>query len=371
MTTATTANGTRTTETAGRESELRAAARRRGLTMKELAALMDVSAGYLSGLSTGRTQWTPKMREKVVAALGEVPGQGTVYRQGGVVTGESSFIRERAREMGMTMRELADRAGVSYSYMTQAARGRQNMGVKVQKRVESALNAPARIAPARCANRQETLASGGSTYIRERARALGMSLKELAERVGVSYGYMSMVSRGHRSMGVKVQARMEAALETPAKVAPAECANVDRRVLWERMDAHGFSQNEVARRVGISSSHLSQIMNGKSSPSGDVLKGLHGVLFRRTKAEERVMPAELKVLGWRKGERSGTVVHGARGRDGTARGGAVRIGGRVPWGAKAEYAFRAGYDGSGRLSMTPVLMPGYSAMLTQPEPAAA
>ena len=170
---------------------------------------------------------------------------------------------------------------------------------------------------------------------------------------------------------MKVQARMEAALETPAKVAPAECAAVDRRVLWERMDAHGFSQNEVARRVGISSSHLSQIMNGKSSPSGDVLKGLHGVLFRRTKAEERVMPAELKVLGWRKGERSGTVVHGARGRDGTARGGAVRIGGRVPWGAKAEYAFRAGYDGAGRLSMTPVLMPGYSAMLTQPEPAAA
>ena len=132
--------------------------------------------------------------------------------------------------------------------------------------------------------------SGGSTYIRERARALGMSLRELAERVGVSYGYMSMVSRGHRSMGVKVQARMEAALETPAKVAPAACATVDPHALWERMDAHGFSQNEVARRVGISSSHFSQIMNGKSSPSGDVLKGLHGVLFRRTKARSGSCP---------------------------------------------------------------------------------
>ena len=101
---ATMATGTRTTETAGRESELRAAARRRGLTMKELAALMGVSEGYLSQVANGHRPWTPKMREKVVAALGEVPGQGTVYRQGGVVTGESSFIRERAREMGMTMR---------------------------------------------------------------------------------------------------------------------------------------------------------------------------------------------------------------------------------------------------------------------------
>ena len=72
MTTATMATGTRTAE-----SELRAAARRRGVTMKELAAMMGVSAGYLSGLSTGRTPWTPKMREKAVAVLGEVPCPGT------------------------------------------------------------------------------------------------------------------------------------------------------------------------------------------------------------------------------------------------------------------------------------------------------
>ena len=372
MTTATLGNGTRTTETAAAESELRAAARRRGLTLKELAALMGVSAGYLSGISTGRTPWTPKMREKVMAVLGEVPGQGTVYRQGGVVTGESSFIRERAREMGMTMRDLADRAGVSYGYLTQAARGRQNMGVKVQARVESALNAPAKIAPARCANRQGCVVTGESSYIRERARALGMSLKELAERVGVSYGYMSMVSRGHRSMGVKVQARVESALEAPAKVAPAQPASIDREAMWDRMNAHGFSQNEAARRAGISSAHLSQIMNGRNSPSAVVLRKLHGVLFQPTKAE-RVMPAELKVLGWRKGERHGMVVHGAGGpgRRGRSGGPAIRVGGHVPWGAKAEFAYRAGYDGTGRVSITHVVERGYSAMLKQPETAAA
>ena len=372
MTTATLATGATTTETAGRESELRAAARQRGVTMKELAALMGVSAGYLSQVANGHRPWTPKMREKVAAVLGEVPGQGSVYRQGGVaVSSESSFIRERAREMGMTMRDLADRAGVSYGYMTTVARGHQTMGVKVQARVESALQAPAKIAPARCANRQGCVVSGESSFIRERARALGMSMKELAERIGVSYGYLSQVSRGRRSMGVKVQSRVESALEAPAKVAAAQPACVDPQALWDRMNAHGFSQNEVARRAGISSSHLSQIMNGKASPSAAVIRNLHGVLFMKTKAEERVMPAELKVLGWRKGERHGTVVHGARGRDGTARGGAVRVGGRVPWGAKAEFAFRTGYDGTGRVSMTPVVMPGYSAMLAQPETAVA
>ena len=370
MTTATMATGTQTTRTA--ESELRAAARRRGLTMKELAARMGVGASYLSRIANGGSPWTPVMREKVAAVLGEVPGQGIVYRQGGVVTGESSFIRERARTLGMTMHDLADRVGVSYSYMTQVARGRQSMGVKVQVRVESALNAPAKVAPAQCANRQGDVVSGESSYIRERARELGMNLRDLADRVGVSYGYMSQVARGHSNMGVKVQARMESALEGPAKVAPAQPACVDREAMWDRMDAHGFSQNEVARRAGISSSYLSQIMNGKSTPSAGVLKGLHGVLFQPTKAE-RVMPAEVKVLGWRKGERHGMVVHGAGGpgRRGRFGGPAVRVGGRVPWGAKAEFAYRAGYDGTGRVSITHVVERGYSAMLKRPELAAA
>ena len=284
---------------AGTESELRAAARRRGLTMKELAAMMGVSAGYLSQIANEGRPWALKMREKAAAVLGEVPGQGTVYRQGGVVTGESSFIRERARTLGMTMQDLAD-------------------------------------------------------------------------RVGVSYGYMSMVARGHSNMGVKVQARVASALEAPAKIAPAQPACIDPQVLWERMNAHGISQNEAARRAGISSAHLSQIMNGKSTPSAGVLKGLHGVLFQPTKAE-RVMPAEVKVLGWRKGERSGMVVRGAGGpgRGAKSGGGTVRVGGRVPWGAKAEFAYRAGYDGAGRVSVTHVVERGYSAMLKQPEMAAA
>ena len=373
MTTATMATTNRTTETAAAESELRAVARRRGLTMKELAALMGVSVGYLSQIANGRRPWTPKMRERAVAVLGEVPGQGIVYRQGGVVSSESSVIRERAREMGMTMRDLADSVGVSYSYMTQVARGRQSMGVKVQTRIESVLQTPARVAPARCANRQGSVASEESSFIRERARALGMSMRELAERAGVSYGYLSQVSRGRKNMGVKVQARLQVALEAPAKVAPAQPACVYPQVLWDRMNAHGISQNEVARRVGISSSHLSQIMNGKASPSAGVLRELHGVLFKRTKAEERVMPAEVKVLGWRKGERHGKVVRGAGGpgRGGKAGGGAVRVGGRVPWGADVEYAYRAGYDGRGRVSVTHVVERGYSAMLTQPEAVAA
>ena len=117
------------------------------------------------------------------------------------------------------------------------------MGVKVQARVEAALETPAKVAPSQCANRQGEVVSGESSYIRERARERGMSMKDLADRVGVSYGYMTQVSRGHRNMGVKVQARVASALEAPAKVAPALCAGVDREAVWDRMDVLGVSPN--------------------------------------------------------------------------------------------------------------------------------
>ena len=65
--------------------------------------------GFRGGASRGPSA----MREKPVAVLGEVPGQGIVYRQSSVVSGESCYIRERARALGMSMQDLAERVGVT------------------------------------------------------------------------------------------------------------------------------------------------------------------------------------------------------------------------------------------------------------------
>ena len=267
------------------ETELRAAARRRGLTMRELAAKIGVSPGYLSEIGTERRSMTPKIRERIASVLGEAPGQGIVHTHANVVRGESCYIRERARELGLTMRDLAASAGVTN-------------------------------------------------------------------------GYLSQVSRGRRIMSASVQARVEAALEAPAEVASSERTGTNIQALWDRMNAHDISQNKVAKQAGITSGHLSSIMSGKRNPSPTVLKKLHGVLFQRSKEEERVMPAEVKVLGWRKGERSGMVIRD----DG---GNTARTGGRMPRGAKPEYAYRTGYDGTGHTYVHHVVQRGCSALLVQ------
>ena len=260
------------------ENELRAAARRKGLNLKELAALMGVSDRYLSQVGNGHRPWSPMMRERALAVLGEVPGQGVVYRQGGVVYGgESTYIREKAREQGLTLRQVADRTGLTYSYVTQ-------------------------------------------------------------------------VSRGQRNLSPAAQARMESVLEAPVKIEAARPRDVDPRALWERMDAHGWSQNETARRAGISPAMLSQVMNGQRKPSGDVLRRLHEVLFAPS-AAELVAPVELKVLAWKKGGRNGMVIRGAGGPGGDS----IRVGGRVPWGAEVQFAYTTGYDRRGQVSVNHVV----------------
>ena len=274
------------------ESELRAAARRKGLTLKELAALMGVNYSHLCSVANGKRPWTPDLREKVMAVLGEVPGQGVVYRQCGRVSGsDSNYIREQAREVGLSMGELADRVGISLSYLSQAA-------------------------------------------------------------------------RGDRHFSPRVQAKVEAELQAPVKVEAARRPTVDPRALWERMDAHGYSQNQTARLAGISPAHLSQIMNGQRTPSGDVLRRLHEVLFAPSPAE-LVAPVELQVMGWKKDGRNGVVVKGARGPGGDT----IRTGGRVPWGAEVEFAYTSGYDSRGRVSVNHVVDErGYGVMLNRWEP---
>ena len=46
----------------------------------------------------------------------------------------------------------------------------------------------------------------------------------------------------------------------------------------------------------------------------------------------------------------------------------MRIGGRVPWGAEVQYAYRAGYDSRGRVSVTHLVDErGYGVMLKRQE----
>ncbi len=119
-------------------------------------------------------------------------------------------------------------------------------------------------------------------------------MRDLAERVGASCGYMMQAFRGSKRAGACGVGSRGTSRSRPGQ---------NRR----RLPRCRVSRNEAARRAGISSGQLSQIVNGLRDPSPGVLKRLHGVLFRKARSEARVVPAEVKVLGGRRG----VVVRGA------------------------------------------------------------
>ena len=264
---------------------------------------------------------------------------GSVNYTAETATGRAeSHLAVAARERGLNIKELAALMGVGPSHLSQVARGRKTFTPFMRSKIEAVLG---HVPPQGVVHRQGGVLHGGeSTYLRERARERGMTLRQVADRSGLTYGYVVQVARGQRNLSPSAQARMESVLEAPVKVETAQPADINPQALWERMDAHGWSQNETARRAGISTGMLSQVMNGKRTPSGKVLRRLHGVLFAPS-AAELVAPVELKVLAWKKGGRNGVVIRGAGGpRSGGKPGdGTIRSGGRVPWGAEVQFAY--------------------------------
>ena len=51
-----------------------------------------------------------------------------------------------------------------------------------------------------------------------------------------------------------------------------------REALWDRLDRFNVSQNELARRLDISTGHLSRLVNGQRCPSPSVRRRLMEVL---------------------------------------------------------------------------------------------
>ena len=53
---------------------------------------------------------------------------------------------------------------------------------------------------------------------------------------------------------------------------------VNRRVVWDRMARLNLTQNDMARRIGISSAYLSRLITGKRNPSPRMRDRLQQIL---------------------------------------------------------------------------------------------
>lgn len=192
-------------------------------------------------------------------------------RPPGVVCGQK--VRQAREERGLSLTNLAERASLSVSYLSEVENGRKSPSLQVVQRLAAALN----LEPA------ALFASGPQGRITpgERIRLLrteqDLTLAQVANKVGIGASYLSEIERGRVSPAPATLNRIAEALDTGVAQILGPLAGLGARLRQAREDL-GYSQAELAERAAVSPGLVGQIERGEVQPSLLTLDNLAAAL---------------------------------------------------------------------------------------------
>ncbi|TDA69440.1 MAG: transcriptional regulator [Clostridia bacterium] len=118
-------------------------------------------------------------------------------------------------------------------------------------------------------------------YIRQLREDRGLSLAELAQQTQLSVSYLSEIERGAKTPSLKTLEKIAGGLNTPRSQLLEDTTGVTVS-LGERLrvirEERGLSLSELAEKVSISPSYLSEIERDNVYPAVHTLKALAGTL---------------------------------------------------------------------------------------------
>lgn len=179
---------------------------------------------------------------------------------------DGEALRVLRQQRGLTLQELADRAGLSRSYLSEIERGKKQPSIKVLETIASALNVSLEVLVS-----QETegeVGLGGKLRLaRERE---GMTVAEVAEAVGISPGYLGEIERGQSLPAVDTLRELATVVSLPLSQA-LQCGTMGDKVkmLRERL---GLSRAELAQMAAVSPSFVAQLENNRTQASLPTLR---------------------------------------------------------------------------------------------------
>jgi transcriptional regulator with XRE-family HTH domain len=183
-----------------------------------------------------------------------------------VVSGEK--VRNARKARGLTLVELASRARLSYSYLSEIERGSKTPSSDALARLADALNLNrADLVEASEEDGDQGIGPGDRLRVAREDR--GMTLREVASAAGISSTYLSEIERGNVQPAVSVLKRLARVLHIPLSVlmSPAERKGFLGEKLKRLRAILGMTQAEVAAKAGVSSALVGQIELGRVSPS--------------------------------------------------------------------------------------------------------
>lgn len=183
-------------------------------------------------------------------------------------------VRSYRSERGYTLQELAERAELSPSYLSEIEKGRKKPSLKALEKISRALDVSSK---ALSQGEEEEKESGPGARIRLFRKEKGMTLEALAAAAGISHSYLCEVERGSVAPSVNTLQKIAAGLDVPLNNLFPSAASIGSRLKQVRQEK-GFSQSGLARQAGCSPGMIGQIEQEKVQPSLGTLERIAEVL---------------------------------------------------------------------------------------------
>ncbi len=190
-----------------------------------------------------------------------------------VILGEK--IRDLREERGYTLSDMAERAGLSISYLSEIERGAKRPSLKTLDKIATALNVSRNILVDIGGDRLKISMGDKIRMLREGA---GLTLGELAKKIGISPSYLSEIERESVHPSVATVKAIGKALDVPLTTIMHSHESTIGLKLRSTREEQGMTQAELAEKAGVSAGLVGQIENGRVQPSLKTLENLADVL---------------------------------------------------------------------------------------------
>ncbi|GAV22428.1 helix-turn-helix domain-containing protein [Carboxydothermus pertinax] len=178
----------------------------RGLTLNDLSKKAGLSISYLSEIERGSKKPSLKTIDKIAKALNVNKAQilDTDQLETSLTLGEK--IRLVREERKLTIGELAQRAGISVSYLSEIERDTVNPSIATLRRIAEELG----VSVADLMGKEHSL----GYKLKKLREDMGLTQAELANQAGVSPGLIGQIEQGKVQPSLKTIEKLAEVLGT-------------------------------------------------------------------------------------------------------------------------------------------------------------
>lgn len=183
-------------------------------------------------------------------------------------------IRALREERRYTLQDLAGRAKISVSYLSEIERGSKQPSLKCIDKLALALNvSKSKIVEGGISETGLTLGD----KVRLMRNEKNMSLQDLADRADISVSYLSEIERGTVYPALSTLRKIAAELGVPPSTLMHHEPSLGRKLKALR-EEYGLTQAQLAGKAGVTAGLIGQLEQGKVQPSLKTLEKLAAVM---------------------------------------------------------------------------------------------